>query len=240
MSVVQSVNFDQCLRGVSLRKVLSTDGPKVKATIANAFLSLSDSINTRQKLTAPMATIAANEFVKKYPFETMEDVLNFVRLCLIGEIFDASKVFRIGVPDIFEWFSIYLDKKAEFRERIHQKKKGGATLPDSRSLDGSPTPNFVSAKDPKIQKQLQEFKNRMRKLRTEQSSSRPDTPRISFENQIETFIKELSEMPDYKLKELIERAQLRIIEYKPYVEHINREADERGYPSSLRVNQLGQ
>lgn len=117
------LTVSKALGGTMLSNVLKQVGkPNLIKSLSYIILRASKNFNLKNNLTEDQAITIAFDFMDKYKFENIEDVVLMFKLARQGML--GGKVWRIDSEVILgEWMPAYLELKAIEREKVKTQNK---------------------------------------------------------------------------------------------------------------------
>lgn len=122
LTIQEEVTFEKTLTAPVLRSIENKVGRPVLIKLVCAVLKLfADSLNITQTLSALQVYELAQLWIEQYPTDSLKDLILCLKRVKQGKY---GKTFnRIDIQVISEFWTAYLNEKAEYRENQHLKQK---------------------------------------------------------------------------------------------------------------------
>lgn len=117
----------------------------VRNTLMLALAETVDSISCTQPTSRKWIQLFVNDWIAKYPYETMEDFVLFlegVRTSKYGPLYNG----RIDGAVLFEKFGKYMAEKADFREKRIRRAQDERVIAENEAIAASTVPAEERAK----------------------------------------------------------------------------------------------
>lgn len=123
VNIEMSLSLPSTLSKPTMRTVFKDHGQIGFSVVSVLVTRFMDSFGFSTKMSPSQIEVLTVDTLENFSYESLEDIVLFFKMARTGKFGSTKK----GVDSnlIFgEWFSQYLEHKAELREREHQKIKG--------------------------------------------------------------------------------------------------------------------
>lgn len=121
----RAIDFDASVNGLILKNLSKEVGEdQIVTVLTGLILRASSFFNITNNLSEDQAIETAYMLLDRFSTETIEDFVLMFKNAKAGKY---GKLFnRLDGQIIIEWMGLYLEEKAEFREKEHQKLKSNS------------------------------------------------------------------------------------------------------------------
>jgi hypothetical protein len=124
VSIERSVTLEKAIQGTPIRNLVRELGDTtLLVALSGMILHTAGFFNLGRTMNDDQAIDTASMLIDQYPFETIEDFTLMFREAKKGKYGEMFN--RLDGQIIFRWMGLYLEEKAKFREKMHEKLKFG-------------------------------------------------------------------------------------------------------------------